>query len=218
VAILLTQGHRLALEESAEPVLAAIADFAAARALPVCYFGEQLDRLSPLAARLLRAVVVPAGELPLARYHELLAALPPMLAVAPLETAGDPATVEFVAGKSDVKMLEYGGYGHPGVYSAAPPYVESDLRCGALAANTYEAWMQALERTWHNGWRAAAAEQEDIRRRRDIAVVAADSWARALEAARLDVPLDSREIARTADRFRAAVRSARARTAWRLAH
>ena len=215
--LLLTQGHRLALGVSAEPVLTAVADFAAAHALPICYFGQPLESLSPLAARLLRGVVR-AGEMPLERYQGLLAALPPMLAVAPLETAGDPATVEFVAGKSDVKMLEYGGWGHPGVYSDAPPYAESDLACGALAANTYEAWTDALERMWSDGWRVVAAEQEDVRRRRDISVVAADSWARALDAARLDVPLDCREVARAADRFSAAVRSVRARAAWRLSH
>ncbi len=52
-------------------------------------------------------------------YHSALAGPPALLGIAPLETEGDPDTVEFVSGKSDVKMAEYGGFGHPAVYSAA---------------------------------------------------------------------------------------------------
>jgi hypothetical protein len=216
-ALLLTQGHRLALEASAEAVLTAVGDFGAGHGLPICYFGRPLEGLSPLAARVLGGVV-PAGELPLGRYHQTLGALPSLLAVAPLETRGDAVGVEFAAGKSDVKMLEYGGFGHPGVYSDAPPYAESDLRCGRLAANTYEAWTEALAHMWDEGWRAAAADQAAVRRRRDIRTVAAEDWARAVEAARLERPVHARTIAHPADRASAAVRDARARAAWRLTH
>lgn len=216
-ALLLTQGHRLALEASAEAVLTAIGEFSARHCFPICYFGRPLEGLSPSAARILGGLV-PAGELPLERYHRLLAALPSLLAVAPLETRGDPAGVEFAAGKSDVKMLEYGGFGHPGVYSDAPPYAESDLRCGRLATNTYEAWTEALNEIRDEGWRAAAAERAAVRRRRDIRTVAVENWAGAVEAARLERPVQARTIARLSDRVGAAMRDARARVAWRLSH
>jgi hypothetical protein len=113
-AVLLTQGHRLALTQSAEEVLAAIGDFSARYRLPICYFGPPLEQLSTRASGAFKGVVA-AGEMPPDRYHAILASLPAMLAAAPLETRGGPDTLEFVAGKSDVKMVEYGGFGHPAV-------------------------------------------------------------------------------------------------------
>jgi len=214
-AVLLTQGQRLALVDSADEVLAAIGDFCARRALPLCYFGPRPARLSPLAERRLRNVVE-AGEIPLTAYHAALDRLPAMLAVAPLETSGDPRTVEFVAGKSDVKMVEYGGFGHCGVYSDAPPYADSDLRCGRLARNTYDAWTAALDEALAGGWRLSAAQQADTARRRDIARVAEDCWAPALERARLQRPRQGGEIIRTLDRWRARVSGAKARLVWNL--
>lgn len=215
IAMLLTQGHRLALTESAEEVLTAIGDFGARHALPICYFGPGLERLSPPAARALRSVV-PAGEMTLGHYHTALASLPAMLAVAPLETRGDPSTMEFVAGKSDVKMVEYGGFGHPGVYSDAAPYTDSDLECGQLAANTYEAWSVALERAWDTGWHLAGQELTTVRARREIGAVAERHWATALDAARNGSPVECRDIARIVDRIGARVRNARSRAAWHL--
>lgn len=214
-AVLLTQGQRLALVDSADEVLTAIGDFCARRALPLCYFGPPLKRLSPLAERRLCNVIT-AGELPLAAYHGAVASLPPMLAVAPLETVGGASTVEFVAGKSDVKMVEYSGLGHPGVYSCAPPYLDSDLRCGRLTENTYDAWSATLDEGIAEGWRLSAAEQMETARRRDVARVATDCWAPAVEAARLEHPLEGRSIARAVDRLHARIVSGRARLAWHL--
>lgn len=215
VAMLLTQGHRLALTESAEEVLTAIGDFGARHALPICYFGPRLEGLSPQAVRALRSVV-PAGEMPLGHYHTALASLPAMLAVAPLETRGDPSTLEFVSGKSDVKMVEYGGFGHPGVYSDAAPYADSDLECGQLAANTYEAWSIALERACDSGWRLAGEELAAVRARREISSVAERHWAAAIDAAQNGSPVECRDIARIVDRIGARVRSVRSRAAWHL--
>ncbi len=214
-AMLLTQGHRLALAQSAEEVLAAIGDFSARHRLPICYFGPPLEQLSSVAARILRGVVA-AGEMPPDRYHAMLAAMPAMLAAAPLETRGDPDTLEFVAGKSDVKMVEYGGFGHPAVYSNAPPYADSDLKCGRLAANTYESWSDAMEQIWDSTWRLAGEEQTAVRERRDIWRVAERHWAAALDAALLDDPVESRDIARSVGRVAARVRSVRSRVAWHL--
>jgi hypothetical protein len=214
-AVLLTQGQRLALVESAAEVLGAVGDFCARHALPLCYFGPPVKQLSPLAEGLLRNVVA-AGEMPLGAYHSALASLPAMLAVAPLETAGDARTVEFVEGKSDVKMVEYGGHGHFGVYSAAPPYADSDLQCGCLAENTYEAWSAALEQGLAEGWRHTAEEQGAVLSRRDVDTVARSSWYPAVQAARLESPVAGRDVAQALDRIRATLSEARARLAWHL--
>ena len=216
-AILWTQGHLLQLDESAAPVLTAIADFAAEHALPVCYFGSPLEQISPRAAVLLKEVVS-AGRMPLNRYHALLERLPTMLAVAPLETAGDATTLEFIAGKSDVKMVEYGGFGHPGVYSDAPPYRDTDLKCGSVVANTYEAWSHALREVWDGGWRRAREEGEAVRGRRTIDTVASTSWVRAVSEARLEQPVDVRELLNISDRLRARSADLRARAAWHVRH
>ena len=136
----------------------------------------------PLAGRLLPGVVQ-GGETTFARHHQLLASLPSMLAVAPLETEGSPETVEFVAGKSDVKMVEYAGFAHPAVFSDAAPYADSDLACGTVVANAFEAWSTALEATWEDGWRTAIEEQARVRERRHISAVADRCWGRALDAA-----------------------------------
>jgi hypothetical protein len=213
--VLLTQGQRLALVESAVEVLGAVGDFCARHALPLFYFGPPVPRLSPLAEGLLRNVVT-AGEMRLAAYHEVLAWLPAMLAIAPLETAGDAQTVEFVAGKSDVKMVEYGGHGHFGVYSDAPPYADSDLQCGCLAENTYEAWSAALEQGLAEGWRRSAAEQAGVVSRRDVDSVARSCWYPAVQAARLERTVAGRDVARALDRIRATWSGARARLAWHL--
>lgn len=214
-AVVLTQGHRLALTESAEEVLTAIADVARRHALPICSFGPALTAGTAGRDRILRGVIE-SGQLSLAEYHGVLADLPPMLAVAPLETRGDAATVEFVAGKSDVKMVDYGGFGHPGVYSDAAPYAESDLHCGRLAANTHDAWTAAMEEVLADGWRAARDEQLAVMARRDIDAIAETCWGPAIEAARLESLVEVRELFSLLDVAEARARNASARAHWHL--
>jgi hypothetical protein len=213
-AVVFTQGHRLALTESAEEVLTAIAEVAGRHALPICSFGPALS--GPAGRDLILNGVVESGQLSLTDYHRVLADLPPMLAVAPLETRGDAATVEFVAGKSDVKMVDYGGLGHPGVYSAAAPYAESDLRCGRLAANTYDAWTAAMEQVLADGWRSARDEQLTVAARRDIDAIAETCWGPAIAAARLESPVEVRELFGLLDVAEARARNASARAHWHL--
>ena len=152
--LVITQSHRLALTESKESVLRAVRTFAQRHRLPVYFFGPPVSMLGEGVEELL-GQVVPCGYLDHWRYHTVLSAMPTLLGVAPLETVGDEATVSFVAAKSDVKMVEYGGFGHPAVYSAAPPYVESDLTAGTLVSNTAEAWTAGLEDLLEGGWRRA---------------------------------------------------------------
>ena len=186
--IVFTQSHRLALTESREAVLGAVREFAAGTGLPVYYFGPPPEVLGAGVADLL-GPVVSCGYLDFWRYHAALAAWPSMIGVAPLETVGDALTLDFVAAKSDVKMVEYAGFGHPAVYSYAPPYAETDLRAGALSANTAEAWKGALEGILEDGWRRVADQQAAVTAARSLERVARQSWAPALRAAAL---LDSR--------------------------
>jgi len=191
--ILFTQSHRLALTESREAVLGAVRRFAAGAGLPVHYFGPPPDVLGAGVADLLGPVVA-CGYLDFWRYHAALAAWPSMIGVAPLETVGDPMTLDFVAAKSDVKMVEYAGFGHPAVYSDAPPYADTSLRAGALSTNTAAGWTQALEGILEKGWLRAADEQATVTAARSLEGVARDGWAPALREAALLEPRSASEL------------------------
>jgi len=215
VAVLLTQGHRLALTVSEGDVLGAIAEFAARRRLPLWCLGAQSPALVAAAARA-GAALSRLAPRSYRQYHADLAAGPVLLGVAPLETRGDPATNEFVSGKSDIKMVEFGGYGHPAVYSRAAPYVDTDIGCGRRAENEYAAWTAALEDIYEDGWHALAAEQRAVWERRDLKRVAEESWWPALESARLEEPVDAATLLNELDRLRALGRDRVARARWRL--
>jgi len=193
VGLMLTQSHRLALTNSRDAVLGAMRDFSAANDLPVYYFGPPPEVLGTGVADLL-GPLVQCGYLDYWRYHSILAAWPAMIGLAPLETADDSDTLDFVAGKSDVKMVEFGGFGHPAVYSRATPYVDTDLAAGVLTDNTSEAWTEALEYMLAVGWRRSAVEQRDIVAARSLDLIARESWYPALLRARLAKPRVAREL------------------------
>ena len=217
-AMLLTQGHRLALVASRREVLTAVAEGAARHGLPLWV----LRRVAPGPARNRHRRGGGArdpppqelGRLPLCACRAALAGS----GIAPLETKGDLDTVEFVSGKSDVKMVEYGAFGHPAVYSSAAPYADSDLSCGRLAANDAASWAAAIDELMAGGWRAAADEAREVRERRDLARVAAGYWWPAVQAARLDEPVRGADLLGELDRARARLRDRAARLRWRLRH
>jgi hypothetical protein len=182
--LVFTQSHRLALTESREVVLRAVREFAAREKLPLFYFGPPPEILGSGTAALL-GPVVGCGYLDFWRYHAALAAWPSMIGVAPLETTGDQVTLDFIAGKSDVKMVEYGGFGHPSVYSRAAPYEDTDLCAGLVVENSAREWSDALAEILDGGWRRLAAEQLAIVEARSLERVALEHWAPALRAARI---------------------------------
>ena len=151
-------------------------------------------------------------------YHSALAGPPALLGIAPLETEGDPDTVEFVSGKSDVKMVEYAAFGHPAVYSAAAPYAESDLSCGRLSANDAASWAAAIDELMAGGWRAAADESREVRERRDLARVAVEHWWPAIAGRPARRARPRRGPARRAGPGSRPVRDRAARLRWRLRH
>ena len=214
-AILLTQGHRLALMASRLDVLAAITEAAARHHMPLWSIGDTPPVLRSAAA----AAGARLEELrprSWSDYHAALAGSPSLVGVAPLETRGDAATVEFASGKSDIKMVEFGGYVHPGVYSDAAPYADSDLSCGRLVANRHEDWSAAVDDLMRGGWRAAADEARAVRTRREMARVAKEQWWPAVRAARLDRPLEAGKLFGELERLQAETRDRLARIAWRL--
>jgi len=191
--LIFTQSHRLALTESREAVLKALREFAAQTGLPLYYFGPSPDVLGRGVSRLLGPIVA-CGYLDFWRYHALLAAWPSMIGVAPLETVGDVGTLDFVAGKSDVKMVEFGGFGHPAVYSRAAPYVDTDLKAGELVDNTFEEWSSALAAVLDDAWRRSAEEQAAVAAARSLERIATECWSEALRRARLPEPRSAREL------------------------
>src|SRR4030042_6182623 len=102
--LILTSSDNLPLTLSYNPVMAAVAEFSERRGLPVYYFGKETEKVRARFRRLTSLGLVPYWH-----YHALLAALPPMIGLAPLETKADPETLDFISGKSDIKMLEFGG-------------------------------------------------------------------------------------------------------------
>ena len=199
--LILTQSHRMALTTSREAVLGAMRGFAAANDLPVYYFGPPPEVLGSGVADLL-GPVVQCGYLDFWRYHALLAAWPAMIGLAPLDTAGDSDTLDFVAGKSDVKMVEFGGFGHPAVYSRAAPYVDTDLRAGVLTENTGGAWNEALEHLLAEGWRDAGEQQERVVAARRMERIARECWLPALERSRLASSLTANLLSPIRTRWR----------------
>jgi hypothetical protein len=149
-------------------------------------------------------------------YHRALAGEPTVLGLAPLETRGDPATLEFVSGKSDVKMVEFGGLAHPAVYSDAAPYLDTDLPCGRVTPNDAASWTAAIDDLLSGGWEAAREEAHAVRELRELKRVAAECWWPAVQEARLEAPVDARRIFGELDRARARARERLARARWRL--
>ena len=186
-AILWASSDRPALGPSFEAVAGAIADTARRHSLPVLAMG----RLGPDILAALPGVHA-LGNMGYWRHKAFLRDLPTALAVAPLETgeAGwDAETLDFIACKSDVKLVEYGGLGHAGVYSRALPYTDSDLAAGRLVDNDRHSWTEALAWQLAEGYRQTPAEARDIQAKRNADAVARECWWPALTRVRLARPL-----------------------------
>ena len=175
VGIIWSSSDYLALTNSREAVIGALTRFAKRHDLPVYCFGYLGNSFTSELPR-----VVDCGFISFWHYKALFAAYPLMIGVAPLETQCDPETLDFINGKSDVKLIDFVGFGHPCVYSDAPPYIDADLPVGIKAENTEEAWAAALEEAYASKWRDIAREQEAVISCRDMAVLAQRGWLQAI--------------------------------------
>lgn len=184
-ALVWTSSDAAALTTSYGDVVDAIGAFASAHRVPLYLIGRFHSRSN----RQLPPSAIQLGPMEFWRHKAFLASQSTMVAVCPLETHGDEATLDFVAGKSDLKLVEFGGYNHPGVFSRAVPYIDTDLTAGVRADNTREAWTAALDEAWALGPERIMSEGEEIRRTRHIDVLARDAWWPALETVVLKTPL-----------------------------
>ena len=170
-----------ALAGSRGEIERAVRDFCRAHGLPVLCIGARAPAVFEAAG----IVVEATGILPYAAYLERLRGAAPGILVGPLEMGGDAATQAFVDAKSDIKVIEARLAGLQGVFSAAAAYAESDLGPEILCDNSYEGWLEGLERARVACERPGAAESWPARR--DAAGIGPMPWAEALRRATVDV-------------------------------
>ncbi len=177
-----------ALTGARSDVLRAVRDFCLAHRLRVVCMGAP----PPEPLRDAGLEIEHVGILPYAGYLEFLRALSPSILVCPLETDADPATQDFVDGKSDVKLLDALLAGMVGVFSDARPYRDSELGPAILCANSYDAWLDGLERAYRACGQADAPAPWPADREASGAGLMA--WAEALGRVRLRTPLRLAEV------------------------
>lgn len=187
--ILWIQSDIAALGSSRESVIRAVDDFSQRYELPIVLIGPTVLKQPQFKHQTVM------GEIDFTANLQLLQFGPSSIGVAPLETDADEETLDFVAGKSDLKMLLFAGYGHAGVYSSAPPYSDSPFESElAVVDNTYEGWVDALEYQYREGWRKVGGVSERMQSERHIDVVARESWLPALRACRLSKPVRGADL------------------------
>jgi hypothetical protein len=187
--ILLSSSESLPLTNSKPAILKALTDFSKRHDLPVYSFSREADVMLSGFHR-----VIPLGYVSFWHYHALLACMPPMIGIAPLETDADEQTIDFVNSKSDIKMVDFGGFGHPSVYSKARPFVDTELKAGILVENSVGDWSEGLEQVYQELWRRLDIDQEGVRMARNMDRIAAESWQNAVCRARLPDPMTGKQI------------------------
>ncbi|MFH0821850.1 MAG: hypothetical protein V2B18_03810 [Pseudomonadota bacterium] len=187
--LLFVSGDPVPLTTSSSPILGAVRDFSDAHGMPVYFFGRETEPVDEWFNN-----VVHIGRVPFWHYHALLNALPSMIGIAPMETHADQDTLEFISGKSDIKMVDFAGSGHPAVYSNALPYIDTDIKAGLVTENTADAWRDALEAVYGSHWRMLADEQAEVIRERNMNRLARECWYKAVTKARLEVPIKGAEL------------------------
>ncbi|MFO1059729.1 MAG: hypothetical protein U1E53_22520 [Dongiaceae bacterium] len=173
-----TSSDATSLTRSREGVVAAIADFAGRHELPVYLFGLFDDALLQALPN-----ARPLGYVEFWKHKHFFASHAGLIGLAPLEDKADPGSQRFIDSKSDIKMVEHGGYGHAGVYSRAAPYLRSDLRTGSIVENSYGGWSEGLREAAARCGEAGYVNAAEIRERRDIARLALGGRLEAIERA-----------------------------------
>jgi hypothetical protein len=188
-ALMWTSSDMSSLSRSADQVTRAVARFSEQHGLPIYVFGQLQESVLARLPRLRHF-----GFVNFWAHKAFLASHPGVIGVSPLETDGDEKTLDFVDSKSDLKMLEFGGFGHAAVYSRCPPFTETDIRTGAVAENRFDAWYDALHEARERAVDADFVRAAEIRRKRAISLIAREAWLPALRGASLPNPIPAREI------------------------
>ena len=185
------QSDIAAMTTSGEGVIRAVENFSRRYELPVVLIGPNVIDRPEFTHQIVMGAIDFGANLQFLEFTRT------SIGIAPLETVADEETLDFIGGKSDLKMLLFDGYAHPGIYSDAPPYGDSPFRtCAKVIENSYANWTDALEYQFRVGWRSVSEQSRRIREERHIDRVARESWLPALEAARLSKPVSCADLYR----------------------
>ncbi len=172
------------LTTSFDAVLDAVSLFARRHDLPIYCFGYSGDSFRQRFPRL-----IDCGFVSFWHHKLLLAVYPSLIGVAPLETAADQETQDFISGKSDLKLVDFVGFGHPCVCSQAAPYVDTDLDVGTRVENTKTAWIEGLEGVYASNWTNMVREQDMVISSRDMKTLAHDYWLPSIRRVQMPSPV-----------------------------
>jgi len=197
VGLLLAASDALPITTSRPGFLKGVQHFCTTRSIPLIYMGPGANDFSDLGCD-----VINIGMMSYDRYRTELRTRN-LMAVAPLELRGDRRTIEFVSCKSDIKMVEFGAAGIPGVYAKAPPYADSPLQVGPMVDCGDEAELvAALQAVAGDADRISADANQSVANLRLAEKVVAVSWGRAVEAGRMSQPMDISTIVKALDASR----------------
>ncbi|GAC1348038.1 MAG: hypothetical protein NVSMB18_34960 [Acetobacteraceae bacterium] len=187
-AVIWASSDQPALTGSRAEVERAVRDFCLAHRLRLVCLGVNPP---PILAQSEVEIEHP-GLLSYNAYLATLRRLAPAILVCPLETGADGPTQDFVDGKSDVKVMEARLCGLVGVFSRARPYRDSDLAPAIVCDNTYDSWLDGLDRAARACRRPPAAGPWPEHRAADR--LGPIPWAEALARARLPAPLPLSDV------------------------
>jgi hypothetical protein len=190
--ILWSSSDYAALTTSRREVFEALSAFAKRHELPIYCFGYLDESFRAMLPR-----VIDCGFVSFWHHKLILASYPSMIGVAPLETHADRETQDFINGKSDVKLVDFVGFGHPCVCSQALAYVDTDLAVGTKVENTKDAWTAGLEEMYASKWRDITREQEVVMSSRDIEVIALGRWFQAIRTVQMASPVSLKQLKQT---------------------
>lgn len=188
-ALLLASSDVIALTASRLSFFSAISKFCVSRDIPLVYMGTPNNLLSEVKTR-----VVTTGFLDYESYRAFLRNRN-VIAIAPLETKGDYLTSEFINSKSDIKMVEFGAAGIPAVFAKAVPYTDSPLSVGpTVDCSDEKAVHDGLDRAYDDADTFSLEANQIVAEHRMADDVAVTLWGRAIDAARLAVPVGIPQI------------------------
>ncbi|MBV8911899.1 MAG: methyltransferase domain-containing protein, partial [Acetobacteraceae bacterium] len=187
-AVVWASSDKPAVTGSRREIERAVRDFCLAHGLRLVCVGLEAPNLLARSGLEIEHV----GLLSYTGYLARLRRLAPAILVGPLETQADADTQDFVDAKSDVKVMEARLSGLVGVFSRARPYMESDLAPAVLCDNTYESWLDGLERARELCLRPPPAKTWPATRSAEM--LGPLPWVRALAAGRLEHKLAVAEV------------------------
>ena len=170
-ALIWTSSDLAALVKSRDDVIEASFDFCDSKCIPIYLFGKFPNNLGINYDKIKNF-----GMVDFMQHKQLLHKLSgKVIAISPLETDADLQTLDFISGKSDLKIVEYGGYGIECVYSDSDAFAQSDLQINYMPKNKYDDWVSALNQAYENP-QISEDNVSEIRFRRSVSRVSFDYW------------------------------------------